>query len=206
MESTAKKAHLWKRDEHEFYIEPERCTTQLCAVERFVGAIHDPSCGQGNIVRALTAQRYDAFGSDIVERVPGALWFTVVQDFLADDYRGFAPNCVMNPPFGKGKLLEAFIRKALERFPGKVCVFADVKFLASSGRANGIYATNPPNRVWIITPRPSCPPGRVLMDGGKASGGTADWMWMVWDRTAPHTGTTMGWLTSAHLEAMKGEA
>ena len=76
----------------------------------------------------------------------------------------------------------------------KVAAFVDIKFLAGGGRANGLYRELPPNRVWIITPRPSCPPGEVLKAGGKAEGGTADWIWMVWGKTAPHSGTVIDWL------------
>lgn len=55
-------------------------------------------------------------------------------------------------------------------------------------------------RVYILAPRPSCPPGEYLKAGNKAGGGTADWIWAVWDRTAPAAPTTMHWLMRPNLK------
>lgn len=197
-DTKAKAAHVWQRDSLDWYIEPERVTEQLCDVERFVGDIIDPCCGTGNIVRALSRRGYPAIGADIVRRVPeNTSWFARERNFLTDEHWfDYPENCVMNPPFFKAKGLEAFIRHALSIFSGKVCVFADVKFLAGATRANGLFREHPPQRVWIITPRPSCPPGHVLKEGGKASGGTADWCWMVWSGTEPKGPTRLGWFRS----------
>ena len=192
-ETKAKKAHVWERDGLDWYVEPETSTSALLRVERFVGRIHDPSCGQGNIVKTLIAHGYHASGSDLVDRAGSPGWFKGISDFLGPEAM-FADNIVMNPPFFKAKGAEAFIRKALAVATGKVAAFVDIKFLAGGGRANGLYRELPPNRVWIITPRPSCPPGEVLKAGGKAEGGTADWIWMVWDKTAPYSGTVTNWL------------
>lgn len=189
-----KASHVWRRDDLDWYVEPMRVTTQLCAVERFNGSILDPCCGQGNIVTALLEAGHEARGADLVDRTSGASWFIGESDYLNSSAQAVFVNCVMNPPFFRAKGLEAFIRKALAEFPGKVCVFADVKFLAGSGRANGLFADHPPHRVWIISPRPSCPPGEALRAGIKDSGGTADWCWLVWDNTSPVIGAALGWL------------
>lgn len=192
-ETKQKNAHVWERDGLDWYVEPESSTASLLRVERFVGRIHDPSCGQGNIVKTLIAHGYHASGSDLVDRAGSPGWFKGKADFLGPSAI-FAENIIMNPPFYKAKGAEAFIRKALAVATGKVAAFVDIKFLAGGGRANGLYRDLPPSRVWIITPRPSCPPGEVLKAGGKAEGGTADWIWMVWDKTAPHSGTVTDWL------------
>lgn len=107
---------------------------------------------------------------------------------------GYPPNCVMNPPFFRAKGLEAFIRKAISVFPGKICVFGDVRFLAGAARSNGLFREFPPQRVWIITPRPSCPPGAFLEGGGTAGNGSSDWCWMVWSHLEPMGETRLGWL------------
>jgi SAM-dependent methyltransferase len=194
-EPIAKQAHVWARDPHDWYVEPESATDALCTVERFVGGILDPACGGGNIVRALRRAGYDeAFGSDIKRRVADDQdWFLGVQDFCAAHWVQ-EPNIVMNPPFFRARGAESFIRKALDVARGKVCAFVDIRFLAGDDRAAGLYAEHPPHRVWIITPRVSCPPGAYLEAGGKAGNGSSDWCWLVWDKTARPTGTQIGWL------------
>lgn len=195
-ETKAKNAHVWQRDGLDWYVEPTESTAALLRHEQFVGSIHDPCCGGGNIVGTLLNHGYDATGTDIVDRTDRASWFKGEVDFLADHHLPQFDNAVMNPPFYKAKGAEAFIRKALRVTRGKVAAFVDVKFLAGSKRANGLYRDHPPHRVWILTPRPSCPPGEVLKAGGKAEGGTADWCWLVWDNTAPNTGTVISWTRS----------
>lgn len=193
-ETREKVAHVWQRDALDWYVEEEFVTQALVKVERFVGPVLDPCCGQGNIVKGLLAAGVEAVGTDIVKRVPdGTPWFLGTADFREVGAIS-QPNICMNPPFFRAKGAEAFIRKALSVASGKVVAFADIKFLASHGRAKGLYAEFPPNRVWSISPRPSCPPGEFLLAGGEADGGTADWVWMVWDQTAPFYGTQFDWL------------
>jgi len=193
----AKGAHVWERDERDWYVEPARCTRQLLAHERFQGVVWDPACGQGNIVETLLVTGHQALGTDIVRRVPKeATWFHGERDFLAME-RPVALNIVMNPPFFRAKGTESFIRKALSFPVFKVAAFCDIRFLAGGKRAEGLYTDHPPSRVYVVTPRASCPPGRFLQDGGKAGNGSSDWVWLVWDRTAPFTGTQMCWLTAA---------
>lgn len=195
IEPIAKNARLWARDDLDWYIEPSDCTAALLTVERFVGAVLDPCCGQGNIVRALIAGGVLAWGSDIVDRSGDASWFYGASDFLGErSARRPASNIVMNPPFFRAKGAEAFIRQALTIATGKVCAFVDKRFLAGSGRADGLFAEHPPTRVWILSPRPSCPPGAWLAAGNTAGGGTADWCWLVWSLTEKTTHTQLGWL------------
>jgi hypothetical protein len=195
-----KRSRLWERDPYDWYVEPERATEQLLSVERFIGDVWDPACGQGNIIRTLRDASYRAFGSDVVRRAEES-WFIGEHDFLSDAKPplGFE-NIVTNPPFFRAKGAEAFIRKALAITPGKVCVFVDIRFLAGDGRANGLYAEHKPSRCWIVTPRVSCPPGEHLAAGGKAEGGSADWVWLVWDRTAPSGTMATDWLTAEAKE------
>lgn len=191
----AKLAHSWERDQYDWYVEPTVSTAQLLSAETFKGQVLDPSCGAGNIVTTMRSAGLSAWGTDIKRRVPeGTNWFLGVHDFL-DESKPWQPwpNVVMNPPFYRAKGAEAFIRRALTIATGKVCAFLDVKFLAGDGRANGLFSEHPPARIWIITPRPSCPPGEYLLAGNKAGGGTADWCWITWDKAA--TGPTqLGWL------------
>lgn len=201
--SVKKKAHVWARDEFDWYVEPKAATRQLLAVERFVGPVHDPCCGMGDIPTALKEHGYIAIGTDIVDRTCSPeIWWKGIEDFTAENTKARAPNICMNPPFFRAKGAERFIRTALERATGKVCVFLDIRFICGASRALGLYADTPPNRIWMITPRVSCPPGQYLLDGGKAGNGSSDWCWMIWDRSAPFSGTMTGWLTRAHLPEM----
>lgn len=197
MTATAKKAHVWAQDPLQWYVEPESVTRQLLTVERFVGQVLDPCCGQGNIVRAMIDCGVVAKGSDIVCRAPGENWFLGERDFLQSHVVGWS-NIVMNPPFFRAKGAENFIRHALTQASAKVAAFVDIRFLTGAERANGLFAEHPPHRIWMVTPRVSCPPGAYLAAGNKAAGGTADWCWMVWDLTAPPAGISqIGWLRRA---------
>jgi hypothetical protein len=191
----AKRAHLWERADAEFYIEPSRVTRQLLGVERFVGTVWDPACGQGNVIRAAHADGLAPFGTDIVRRTD-APWFMGEHDFLGDKPpRLRFDNIITNPPFGKAKTAEAFIRKALSITPSKVAAFVDIRFIAGAQRAAGLFSHYPPARVWIVTPRASCPPGSYLAAGGKAGNGSSDYVWLVWDCSGPAAaGPALGWL------------
>lgn len=200
-EPKAKGSHIWQRDGLDWYVEELRASAALFRVERFVGAVWDPSCGQGNIIRSAREAGLSAIGSDIVAR-PGADGWVVTRDFLKDESGPLAPNLAFNPPFFRGVGAEAFIRHALSLASGKVCAFVDLKFLAGIKRAGGLYTEHRPHRCWIITPRVSCPPGEYLLAGNKAGGGTADWIWLVWDLTAPpSTGMITDWLDVSGVPA-----
>ena len=195
MTKTIKKSHVWEKAEHDWYIEPVKASIGLFCHERFIGGIWDPSCGQGNILEAAIKCGYGnrITGTDLVRRRDR--WFiTGGIDFLSYDGQPKAQNIVCNPPFGRGATAEKFIRKALALATGKVAMFVEVRFLGGKARAQGLFAEVPPSRIWQITPRQSCPPGTFLQAGGKASGGTADHVWIVWDMSAPEGDTTWRWM------------
>jgi hypothetical protein len=192
-ETRALNAKIWERGDLDFYVEPPRATEQLLAVERFVGHIWDPSCGGGNILDAALARGYGVVGTDIKKRCDRH-WFRGEHDFLAWDQPSLAQNIVCNPPFFRAKGAEAFIVKALQLAVGKVAMFVDIRFLAGDARANGLFDEHPPSRIWVVTPRVSCPPGEWLAAGNKAGNGSSDWCWLIYDLTAPIGPTTFGWL------------
>jgi hypothetical protein len=189
-----KKAKIWARDPHDWYQEPPSATEALLGVERFVGKIWDPACGGGNICDVMDQRGHIVAGTDILCRVENKPWWKGEQDFREAKHT-LAPNVVCNPPFFRAKGTEAFIRKALELATGKVAMFVDMRFIAGAERANGLFAQHPPHRIWIVTPRVSCPPGHYLAAGNKAGGGTAEWVWLIWDQTSPRAGLPqLGWL------------
>lgn len=170
----------------DWYVEPEVATAFLLDREPIGEVVWDPCCGQGNILIEAHRRGHEVFGSDIVDRRQGGSPFHWSRlDFLANwplprSLGGM--SILMNPPYGKAKLAEAFIRKAVS-LPGadKVCVFVNSKFLFGSGRSKGLWTDLPPTRVYPVNPRPSCPPGEFLLAGGRASGGVENFAWLVYD-------------------------
>ena len=174
--------------------------------EAFPGVTLDPACGQGNVVNALRDGGCVAYGTDIVRRTK-ADWFSGEHDFLSDRDPPIAfDNICCNPPFYSGAGAEAFIRRALSLASGKVAVFVEQRFLTSSGRSNGIYAEFPPDMIYAISPRPSCPPGQYLLDGGKLGGGKQDFVWLVWDMSTGFGETRFRWLRGPSRRRKKAGA
>jgi hypothetical protein len=174
------KAHIFDRAADEWYVEPEWVSDALFRAEEFGDRIWDPACGQGNVLAAAMRAGKIVHGHDIVDRSSGR-WG--VRDFLGWRlcHWTMSLSIVTNPPFGRGKIAEAFIRHAHVLRPRKLAVFVDSRFLFGRARALGLFSEFSPARVWLITPRPSCPPGNYLRSGNKAGGGTKDYCWLVWD-------------------------
>lgn len=195
-------SHIFDRQAGEWYCEPIAVSTALFAAEEFEGAIWDPACGSGNILEAAFATGRSRFGhilgTDIIKRngIRVGL-FHGVYDFFQWYRPLLAPNIVTNPPFGRAILAEKFIRHAISLKPKKLAVFVDSRFLFGKARAAGLFAEFPPSRVWLITPRPSCPPGEYLAAGNKAGGGTADYVWLVFTPQSPPSSTELRWLRCA---------
>jgi hypothetical protein len=167
------KAHAWEREKHEHYVEPHWCSERLFAVEKFEGPIWDPCCGFGRIPEAARRAGHQAVGTDIVDR--GWHDFGGRLDFIgAVNY--YAPNIVANPPFN---IVGRFARQALD-MPGVVKV-AMIFPTARLNAAHWIHDT-PLARVWLMTPRPSMPPGHTIAAGEKPGGGKMDFCWLVWTK------------------------
>ncbi len=195
--------HAFALEPDGFYVEPAWCTDFLLDRESFADmVVWDPACGGGNIVKTLRQAGLTAFGTDLRLRVGEAeqqVWCLGTRDFLEYVMVNF-DAIVTNPPYGHAKTAEAFIRRALEYGTlQKLAVFVNAKFMFSKARAAGLFKEHPPTRIWPILPRPSCPPGQYLKAGGKATGGVADYVWMVWEPgnvpayQAGRPMTLMGW-------------
>lgn len=188
----------WAPVKDGWFVEPGAATEFLLRLEPFYGGIWDPACGQGNIVETARYLGHDAIGTDLVDRTDimnpfrrrrASGWFEGTGEFIAWDKGPLRPNIVCNPPYGRALLAEAFIRKACALPVRKVAMFLNSKFQYGGARAAGLFRELAPDRVYPISPRPSCPPGEFLLSGGKAEGGVENFMWMVWDMRA-RTGRT----------------
>jgi hypothetical protein len=177
-----RRSHIFDRDNHDFYVEPLWCSERLFAVETFAGAIWDPAAGLGTIPRAARAAGLSNFASDIADRGCGAR-----QDFLtAPAPTTGAFSVATNPPF---VLAREFVERALMLGATKVAVIFPTARLNAARWLEAL----PLARIWLLTPRPSMPPGNVILRGGKPGGGKTDFAWLVFDRT--HSGPpVMRWL------------
>lgn len=177
-------SHIWQREECEHYVEPEWCSRRLFDVEKFWLSIYDPCCGVGRIVESARAVGKVAYGHDIVDR---GFPKTATIDFFKSDSE--YPNIVCNPPFNIFKEFALHALKVTKAKNGKVAMIWLTRRLAA---ARWLQDT-PLARIWLLTPRPSMPPGHVITAGGKPGGGKQDFCWLVWD--SAHEGAPeIGWL------------
>jgi hypothetical protein len=180
-------SHLWAKEPYGWYVDEPWCSARLFGVEKFVGCVWDPCCGMGRIPDAAHAAGYMVHATDIVDR--GYWNFAGCADFL-ECGRALGNNIVCNPPYDHS---EAFIRHALALTApggGKVAVIWLTRRLNAAHR----WLTDAPlARIHLLTPRPSMPPGQVILAGEKPRGGTQDFCWLVFDHA--HRGQpTLHWL------------
>lgn len=190
---TKKNAHLWDRHPDDWYVEERFATRELLKREQFPSVIYDPCCGRGHILAEANLAGYRPIGSDIVLRQ----WVGPMDAYWAGafDFLTHAPvvtnmgdvGVIMNPPFRHGDAaqgIEGFVRKAMTLpHVQKIAAFVPARFLWGKDRAQQFHQTVPATSVYMITPRPSCPPGPVWEDAPEEVGGGADeFAWMVWER------------------------
>jgi hypothetical protein len=195
-----KVAHIWPRSQADFYVEPAWCARRLFEVEPFTGLIWDPACGLSTIPKAARTAGLSSYGSDIAEDAVGTQ-----QDFLTASPLASPFSVVTNPPF---KLARKFAERALNLNATKVGVLFPVACMNAASRW---LIPLQLARVWLLTPRPSMPPGELILRGEKPQGGRVDYCWLVFDRG--YAGwPQMGWLhrdpvvTSSVADAIAREA
>jgi hypothetical protein len=170
----AKDAGIWARQGEDWYVEPEWCSKRLFETERFDGGIYDPACGMGRIVNSAHDAGWIAFGNDIVSRGN----YRAI-DFLSNEgCECPTPNIVSNPPFD---ISEQFVKKALLFADQKVVMLLPATWHCGDKRSRWLETT-PLRKVLFLTPRPSMPPGHVILAGGKPGGGTKDFAWFIWEQ------------------------
>lgn len=168
-------AHAWDREKLEHYVEPHWCSERLFAEEKFEGQIWDPCCGFGRIPDAAMAAGYSVYATDIVNR--GYRGLDECFDFLKHNDQEASPNLVFNPPF---KIAGTFAHHALSLSSTQkvAMIFPTARLNAAHSWLSGM----PLARIWLMTPRPSMPPGHVIASGQKPGGGKMDFCWLVFTR------------------------
>jgi hypothetical protein len=121
-------------------------------------------------VQSALKRNLNAYGNDIVDRGFNAA--TAPADFFK--HTDTHANIVSNPPFDR---FMDFAQHALDRAHKKVALIMPT---ARLNAARWLVAT-PLRRIWLLTPRPSMPPGHVITAGGKVGGGKSDYAWLVFE-------------------------
>lgn len=189
----SKKEPKWPRHPDAWYVEERWCADRLFEDEVFPGRIVDPCAGGGNIVAAGLAAGLEIEGFDLRPRNPDL----VRGGFDFFDPLAYTPgifpadNIVSNPPYaswaqigqtpGKGafsRVEDEFVRRALGMVRNKLAVFLPSGWINGQERSLWLE-TLPLYRVYVVTPRPSCPPGTYLEAGGKPKDGQTDYNWYV---------------------------
>jgi hypothetical protein len=179
-----------ERAANDWYIEPTWAVDLLLDAMPSIRNFYDPCAGRGTIIDCGLHRGLRATGADFVDRCSGRF---SQRDFLADD-KHYA-NIVTNPPFKPAvRVIEHGLRRV--RPGGIVAVFVPIGFLASQRRAE-LFRTHCTN-VFIMSTRPSVPPGAVLEERGESArhGGSTDFCWMVFGPRASN-GALIDWLVKS---------
>jgi hypothetical protein len=194
------RAQIWDRDPHGHYVEPEWCSIRLFEEEHFGPAgslVFDPACGWGRILKSAQRAGYTALGADIVDRLDrkalGPITFAA-GDFLTRPPIPSVHSIVSNPPFNH---IQEFCEQALEIATHKVAMLVPLRRLPAAHW----LARLPLETVWLLTPRPSVPPGSCIAAGHKPGGGTADYCWLVFRKGLFAWTPRMRWL---HWDVVQG--
>lgn len=189
----------------DWYVEEQWVTERLIwaesqhylrtGVQPCFGHVWDPCCGIGNTLKSFDNHGYRTFGSDLEARGWHKTGLFEQQDFLRSGLSlrplkqstGYEFSIVANPPFSYQKgIAEAFCRRALGLATEKVAMLLPLKWLASEGRAK-LFTEHPPRTIYVLSERPSMPPGHLVAERGIAAfeRGKMDFIWIVWDVRNP---------------------
>lgn len=179
-------------DGPDFYPTPRWATYALIESEPFKGGIWECACGDGAMSDVLAETGSPVLSTDLYDRGYGEGG----RDFLASDVR--QANIITNPPFHSA---EGFVARGLEQAQSKFALLLRLAFLEGANRANTIFHTRPPSRVWVFSERITFYPKGVVASGS----GTTAYAWFVWDRD--HAGPTeLAWFKPGFKARYSGPA
>jgi hypothetical protein len=192
-----RQSHIFVRDQHDHYVEPQWCAARLFAVETFgpPGAVvYDPACGWGRILSAAKDAGYTPVGADkrdVLERNELGLNHIefACRDFLVDPVPGGIVGVVSNPSYHS---IRQFCERAVEIAQLRVAILCPLPRVVAAHR----WLTHLPlQKVLALSPRPSVPSADFLTRGGKAQGDRREYCWLLFDRRlSPGTKPTFEWL------------
>ena len=175
-------------DGPDFYPTPRWATFALIDNEKFSGEIWESACGDGAMSEVLEMSGSPVSSSDLHDRGYGDVGI----DFLQSQRT--VANIVTNPPYNSA---EGFVQQGVQLAEQKFALLLRLAFLEGAKRANGIFASTPPSRVWVFSERITFYPKNVERKGS----GTTAYAWFVWDKDAPNR-TELSWLQPGykHME------
>ena len=101
--------------------------------------------------------------------------------------KGAVQAIICNPPFDH---VEAFCERALTIAQHKVAMIMLLRRLPAANWLDRL----PLETVYMLTPRPSMPPGEWIEAGNKPGGGQQDFCWLVFKKHWPMRPATLRWL------------
>ena len=189
------KAHIFEKQPEGHYVEPQWCSARLLAVEDFgprSGLIVDPACGWGTILRSARSAGFRVLGCDVVNRLRGD--DRIAMPFYQHDFlngsrptKGPVQAIICNPPFD---YVEEFCERALTIAQHKVAMIMLLRRLPAANWLDRL----PLETVYMLTPRPSMPPGEWIDAGNKPGGGSQDFCWLVFNKQKRPRHATLQWL------------
>lgn len=172
--SWAQKRNATPRHEQDFYQTTRDCVEALMAAEQITGPVWEPACGDGRISEVLEhLYGLPVVSTDLVDRGYGEGG----RDFLTEPEL-LAPVIVTNPPY-VGDMPELFAQQALMLGAKRVCLLMRLPWLAGEARGAGMFKDHPPDRVWVLSFRPTLWHGDDPM--ARDSGGAISYAWYVWE-------------------------
>lgn len=170
------------RQENDYYATDPRTINELLAVEKFTGAIWEPSCGSGHMSKRLLELGEQVISTDLYDRGYGQAGV----DFISTTEL-LAPNIITNPPY---KLAKEFVEHSLVLGADKVAMFLKLTFLEGKAR-HKLFQTYPPVRIWVYSSR-----RQVAINGDPdmfAKSSAACYAWFIWEKG--YSGKpTVGWI------------
>ncbi|SDQ99105.1 hypothetical protein SAMN05519103_00329 [Rhizobiales bacterium GAS113] len=189
-----RESHMWEREANDHYVEPAWCSERLFELPLFRPGmmILDPACGFGTIVESAMRAGMCGFGSDVIPRwraIPDRAGYYDPREFEEMWPSREFDAIVSNPPF---KVAREFAELAIERSGVLAALLLPANWVQGMRRSRWL-AASPLHSVLFICPRPSMPPGHVILAGGKPGNGTTDYAWFIWVKGYDGT-PQIGWL------------
>jgi hypothetical protein len=166
-----RKSHIFKRDESNFYIEPEWCSVRLFESEQFSRRVLEPFTGTGRVANAARSAGYETWTSDKTDR---GYPLDEIKDFLDVECVADGVSIVSNPPFE-----DEIAQHAIRLDPIKMALIWP---LARVVAAWPWLAAAPLARVLLLTPRPPLPPGDYIAAGRKPESARVEHCWLIFER------------------------